>query len=536
MLRPLKLTTVDTTGVNRLFEDVYQHLGKIENAENLVRSLNDLTGPVSFTGSGGAEVTTSGATVTVSTPVADSLWEDKTTYISPAGNKDVLLRGGSSLQLYDGMLGDKMIELDSDGSKLLQIGMLGYDTFSDKMPIEIRTLRMTDGTVKAVMRADAYNSWAAQPSGTETWIFQANGQRTAGEGDFNAFNASIGNISTAGTVCGLNSYCYTASTGNLIGMETGVVHDGVGSGGLVCQNLAMKKLNAFAASQYGVITRIYNNGATEKIDRLFSIAQASVSGNAVTFAEKIMGKDPGLWTGNTPRFDYGLDFSDFTFNTAAMRVPSGSPIVLDGTTGTYYIKDTGASINGNVYATGRVGIGRTSFLANESLVVQHATAGHGRVYTNETATGGVNMPGFGIYNEGVFKGAILYSEATDLVEVWTSSTNQKFQIDLTNNCFCFKAQGTITKLFPYQADALADDGTVNLPDATSGMVFASCNAEAGMWLVQNDGACTKISGSTNTAATDSDTDLCVYDGGGTQAIVKNRLGATGEIRIIYFYN
>ena len=86
----------------------------------------------------------------------------------------------------------------------------------------------------------------------------------------------------------------------------------------------------------------------------------------------------------------------------------------------------------------------------------------------------------------------------------------------------------------YQNDTLADDGTVNLTDATSGIVFVSCNAEAGMWLVEVDGGCTKIAGSTNTADTESDTDLCVYDGGGTTAIVKNMLGVAGEVRIIYF--
>jgi len=92
-----------------------------------------------------------------------------------------------------------------------------------------------------------------------------------------------------------------------------------------------------------------------------------------------------------------------------------------------------------------------------------------------------------------------------------------------------------TKLFSHQADDLADDGTVTLPDATSGMVLVSCNAEAGTWLVQTDGTVTKISGSTNTAAADTDANLCVYDGG-TGAIVKNRLNATGEIRIVYYYN
>jgi|GEM_PF-3744318 len=91
-------------------------------------------------------------------------------------------------------------------------------------------------------------------------------------------------------------------------------------------------------------------------------------------------------------------------------------------------------------------------------------------------------------------------------------------------------------LFTYQADALADDGTVSLPDATSGICIVSCNAEAGIFLVQTSGAVKLISTTTgNVATADTDTDLCCYDGG-TGAIVKNRLGTTGEIRIIYYYN
>ena len=94
--------------------------------------------------------------------------------------------------------------------------------------------------------------------------------------------------------------------------------------------------------------------------------------------------------------------------------------------------------------------------------------------------------------------------------------------------------GKVTQYF-YQNDALADDGGFDLPAATSGLAFVSCNGEAGMWLVQSDGTATKISGSANTAATDTDGSLCVFDGG-TAATVKNRLGAVGEMRIFYFYN
>lgn len=91
------------------------------------------------------------------------------------------------------------------------------------------------------------------------------------------------------------------------------------------------------------------------------------------------------------------------------------------------------------------------------------------------------------------------------------------------------------KIFTYQNDSIADDGTVSLPDSTSGMVFVSCNAESAMFLVQNDGSVIKVAGTTLTTATNTDTYLCCFDNG-TYARVDNRLGTTGEIRIIYYYN
>lgn len=140
-----------------------------------------------------------------------------------------------------------------------------------------------------------------------------------------------------------------------------------------------------------------------------------------------------------------------------------------------------------------------------------------RVYTSDTGND---------YDSSEMTFHTIENEATGIQE--------RLRIDSIGMLHNKQATGDVV-LFTHQEDSLADDGTVSLPDATSGMVFASCNAEAGMWLVQSDGSVTKISGSTNTAATDSDTDLCVYDGGGTTAIVKNRLGATGEIRIFYYH-
>lgn len=93
----------------------------------------------------------------------------------------------------------------------------------------------------------------------------------------------------------------------------------------------------------------------------------------------------------------------------------------------------------------------------------------------------------------------------------------------------------VGNIYSYQSNIFLDDATVSLPDERYGVVIVSCNAEAGMWLVESDGTCTKIVGTVNTADTDSDTDLCVYDGG-TKGIVKNRLGTSGKIVIDYRYN
>lgn len=132
--------------------------------------------------------------------------------------------------------------------------------------------------------------------------------------------------------------------------------------------------------------------------------------------------------------------------------------------------------------------------------------------------------------------ALAVEAASAINQDVTSDAGPTFDhMHVTNNLACGTLTAGAINLFPYQDDSLADDGTVNLPDATSGICFVSCNAECGMWLVQNDGAVTKISGSANTAAADTDGSLCVYDGG-TNGVVKNRLGATGEIRIIYFYS
>jgi len=124
----------------------------------------------------------------------------------------------------------------------------------------------------------------------------------------------------------------------------------------------------------------------------------------------------------------------------------------------------------------------------------------------------------------------------------TNSASVQWDSNNSNYAFVPDGGGTL-KFWTYQDDDIADDGTVNLPDATSGMIFACITdpndtfADAsGFWMVSHDGACTLVSGTAGTtAAADTDGDLCVYDGG-TYAILKSRMGNLGEIRAFYFYN
>lgn len=109
------------------------------------------------------------------------------------------------------------------------------------------------------------------------------------------------------------------------------------------------------------------------------------------------------------------------------------------------------------------------------------------------------------------------------------------------------AQTGKIKFFTYQEDSLADDANVPLPDATDGMCLVSCTdpntpgtAESGYYMVVSDGSVTKIAGSTNAVSTNTDAKLCCYHdpnsaSNGTAGIVSNRLGCTGTIRILYFY-
>jgi len=69
---------------------------------------------------------------------------------------------------------------------------------------------------------------------------------------------------------------------------------------------------------------------------------------------------------------------------------------------------------------GNVGIGTNS--PKQLLHINSSTAGKARVRVNEGATGGINFPGFELYNEGVLKGGMFYDEAKDIVSFFNDGT------------------------------------------------------------------------------------------------------------------
>jgi hypothetical protein len=201
----------------------------------------------------------------------------------------------------------------------------------------------------------------------------------------------------------------------------------------------------------------------------------------------------------------------------------------------------------------RVGVGTATpdelFHAETTTALTNAVSTVGKI---AHATSGTEANGIGLelqFAQETTGGEEIGAEI-EVVTTDVTSTSEDFDIVFKNmdagaaadETVRFDSDGAIhqtmtgtVKRFVYQADAMADDAEISLPDATDGIVLVQMNAEAMFAIVNADGTSTKISGSTNTAVTDSDTDLCVYDGG-TAANVKNRLGATAATRVVYWYN
>lgn len=80
--------------------------------------------------------------------------------------------------------------------------------------------------------------------------------------------------------------------------------------------------------------------------------------------------------------------------------------------------------------------------------------------------------------------------------------------------------------------SLADDAGLDLP-AENALVIVRGGANGGVFHVGSTGTVTKLSGTTNCVAADTDAKLCVCDKG-ARAEVKNRTGATLVVAVDYF--
>ena len=107
--------------------------------------------------------------------------------------------------------------------------------------------------------------------------------------------------------------------------------------------------------------------------------------------------------------------------------------------------------------------------------------------------------------------------------------NNKFSFDPTN--VTYSTGGMTTK---EAAVSLDDDATITLAADVGGFLTVWTEAEYIQVHVNTDGAISGINGSANSATTDSDGDLCAYDGG-TGVVIKNRLGSTKTVRYFYKY-
>lgn len=84
---------------------------------------------------------------------------------------------------------------------------------------------------------------------------------------------------------------------------------------------------------------------------------------------------------------------------------------------------------------------------------------------------------------------------------------------------------------------IVDDGLIELPTTVIDAIveiWISDYSEYMKAFVATGGVITKLSGTANTAVTDSDTDLCIY-WSTDHAIIKNRLGSSKTVKYILSY-
>lgn len=85
------------------------------------------------------------------------------------------------------------------------------------------------------------------------------------------------------------------------------------------------------------------------------------------------------------------------------------------------------------------------------------------------------------------------------------------------------------------SETVADDGTITLPTGVSGFLKVWDGTDFGEFFIATDGTVTFVNMSSNCDDADTDTKLCVYDGG-DGAVIKNRKGSSMTVRYVFNYS
>jgi len=95
-------------------------------------------------------------------------------------------------------------------------------------------------------------------------------------------------------------------------------------------------------------------------------------------------------------------------------------------------------------------------------------------------------------------------------------------------------QGNLTT--KKSSESVVDDGTITLPNATSGWgeVFVGDNEERARFSWTTAGVVTLMENTANVIATDTDTNFCIFQSG-TQVVLRNRLGSTKVVKHLVNY-
>lgn len=232
--------------------------------------------------------------------------------------------------------------------------------------------------------------------------------------------------------------------------------------------------------------------------------------------------------------------ADFVFSLMAAGA-AASEVARITSTGVLQLVNDGTIDNST---NGIITVDEPSSATNtvvNTFKVSHSTSGSpatgiGTGLALETETSASNLE-VGVVLEAVTTDATGASEDFDFVvknmDAGGAAT-ERFRVDSDGITTQTGGTGAI-KTYVYQNDAIADDASINLPDATDGFLIATCGTEGGNAIISADGTVTLTAGiTTNMVAADTDAKFAVFDGG-TYATVRNRLGAACVMRVVYYY-